>query len=405
MGADYRKLWVANAVSVAGDGVTLAAGPLLAASVTHDPLLVAGAAFVQQLSWLLFALLSGVVVDRVDPRRLIVIVDALRAVAVGGLAVSIFVGSAHLIALYAALFVLGVGSTLVDTASISLTPAIVADDELTAANAGLQGVQLVGGTLIAPPLGAYFFVLAAGLPFAFDAATFVLGAALIATIHRPQPTPSGPPGEKGIRREIATGIRWLLAHPGLRMLAVSICLMNITLESVMAILVLYARQRLGLGPVGFGLLLAATTVGGVIGTVVVSTLTRRLGPSLLLRIGLLIECGTHLSLALTRNPWVAGATLVVFGIHAGVWGVVTVTLRQRAVPAELRGRVNSVYFLFSVGGGALGSLLGGVLARQVGITTPFWVAAAAIAVLAVFAWRRFTPARLTATSEEATAPG
>lgn len=401
LGGDYHKLWCANAISVAGDGVTLAAGPLLVASVTRDPLLVAGAAFAQELPWLLFALISGVVVDRMDPRRLMVVVDLLRAAAIGGLAVSVAAGSAHLAAIYAALFVLGVGSTLTDTAAISLTPAIVAESGLTRANAGLQGVQLVGGTLVAPPLGAYLFVLATGLPFAFDAATFVLGAALLASIRRPVIARIEREYREGIRREIATGIRWLMAHPGLRMLAASICLMNITLGSAMAILVLYARQRLGLGPVGYGLLLSCSAVGGVIGTLVVDRLTRRLGPSLLLRVGLLVECATHVSLALTRHPWVAGATFVVFGVHAGVWGVVTVTLRQRAVPAELRGRVNSVYFVFSIGGGAIGSLLGGVLARAFGITAPFWVAAVAIALLAVVAWRLFTPARLAAEQEQA----
>ena len=102
--------------------------------------------------------------------------------------------------------------------------------------------------------------------------------------------------------------------------------------------------------------------------------------------------GACLSLALTRSPWVAGATLVAFGAHATVWGVVSVSLRQRLVPERLRGRVNSVYFLFDLGGAALGTLLGGALASLLGITAPFWLGAGVVALLAVAAWRRFTPA-------------
>lgn len=394
LGRDYRRLWVANAVSVTGDGVTVTAGPLLAASITRDPLLVAGALFAQQLPWLIFGPLSGALVDRLDPARLMVVVDLIRAAAVGGLAASVFAGRAHLAALYGALFILGVGSTVSDTAVLSLPPLLVGPDDLVRANAGLQGVLFVGADLVGPLLGAYLFVLAAGLPFAFDAATFVVGAALIASIRRRKATHLVP-GRARLRQEISEGIRWLVAHPGLRMLAVAICVMNITLGSALAILVLYVRERLGLGAVGYGVLLACSAAGGVIGTVIVKRLLVRFGTSLLLRVGLIIECATHVSLALTRRPWVAALTFVIFGVHSGVWNVATVTLRQKVVPEQLLGRVNSVYNTFSIGGFALGSLMGGLLARAFGLTAPFWVAAAAVAVVAMLAWHLFTPGRLT----------
>jgi MFS family permease len=385
---------VANAVSVTGDGVTSTAGPLLAASITHDPLLVAGAAFAQQLPWLIFALLSGVLVDRLEPGRLMVTVDLLRAAAIGGLAASVLAGTAHLAALYGALFILGAGSTVSDTAALSLPPLLVGADDLVRANAGLQAVQLIGTDLVGPPLGAYLFVLAAGSPFAYDAATFVIGAALIASIRRRRKPADPVAGRKSLRREITEGIRWLLGHPGLRMLAAAICVMNIMLGSTLAILVLYVRARLGLGAAGYGILLACSAAGGVIGTVIVKRLLVRFGASLLLRTGLIIESASYVSLALTRRPWVAALTLVIWGVHNGIWNVVTVTLRQTAVPAELRGRVNSVYYTFSVGGFALGSLTGGLLARGFGLTAPFWVAAAAVAVVAILALRLFTPGRL-----------
>jgi MFS family permease len=387
-------LWVANAVSVTGDGVTVTAGPLLAASITRDPLLVAGALFAQLLPWLIFTLFSGALVDRLEPGRLIVIADLLRAAVIGGLGASVLTGRAHLAALYGALFILGTGSTVSDTAALSLPTLLVSPDDLVRANAGLQGVQLVGSDLVGPPLGAYLFVLAAGLPFAFDAATFVVGAALIASIRRGRT--AVPARERTrLRREIAEGVRWLVAHSGLRMLAAALFVMNIMLGSTLAILVLYVRVRLGLGAGGYGMLLACSATGGVIGTIIVKRLLARLDASFLLRVGLIIECATHVSLALTRRPWVAALTLVVFGVHNGVWNVVTVTLRQNAVPEQLLGRVNSVYSTFAMGGFAVGSLTGGLLARGFGLTAPFWVAAAAVAIVATLAWRLFTPSHLT----------
>jgi predicted MFS family arabinose efflux permease len=160
--------------------------------------------------------------------------------------------------------------------------------------------------------------------------------------------------------------------------------------------VLWARERLGFGELGFGLLLTCTATGGVLGSLVAGRLERRFGAAVLLRTGLVVETATHLVLALTRSPWVACPTLVVFGLHAVVWGAVTMSLRQRAVPERLLGRANSVYFLFSVGGAALGALQGGLLARAYGITAPFWLAFAVMVVFTAAAWRLFTPARLDA---------
>ena len=136
-----------------------------------------------------------------------------------------------------------------DTAVLSLPPLLAGPEDLVRANAGLQAVQLLGADLAGPPLGAYLFVLAAGLPFAFDAATFVVGAALIASIRRRRRADPAP-GRTSLRQEITGGIRWLAAHLGLRMLAAAICVMNIMLGSTLAILVLYVRVRLGLGAQG-----------------------------------------------------------------------------------------------------------------------------------------------------------
>ncbi|MEN3269788.1 MFS transporter [Pseudonocardia sp.] len=395
LGGGFARLWAANAVSNVGDGVALAAGPLLLASLTSDPALVAGAMFVQQLPWLLFALPAGVTVDRLDRRRLVVLVNVVRAIVIGGLAVAVGAGAVTVPLVYAALFVIGIMETLADSASTALLPAVVPSEQLPRANARLMGVQMVGNQLLAPPLGAALFVVAAALPFALNAATFLLAALLIATLRSrmaPREAPVGP--RRPVARDIATGVRALVGHPVLRILAVCLCLMNVTLAGAFSILVIYAHQRLGLDEIGFGLLLAATAVGGLGGSVVAARLQARFGAALLLRVGLVIETLTHLSLGLARAPWVAVVTMAVFGAHASLWGVITLSWRQRVVPDALRGRVNSVYFLFAVGGSAIGALMGGLAARDLGITAPFWIAFGGMAVLTAIAWRLFTPARL-----------
>jgi len=239
-------------------------------------------------------------------------------------------------------------------------------------------------------------VVAAALPFAFDAASFLTAALLLAPLlrrHGPAPQPREQP--RSLRAEIAEGLGWLWRRHTLRLLAVCLGVMNLAGAGTFAIWVLWARQRLGLEDVGFGALVTAYAAGGLLGTLVASRLDAAVGPAVLLRAGLCTEAACQLALALTRSPWIAGATLVLFGAHAMVWGVVTVSLRQRLVPEPLQGRVNSVYFLFDLGGAALGTLLGGGLAAALGITAPFWLASGAVTVLTVVAWRRFRPDALT----------
>jgi predicted MFS family arabinose efflux permease len=162
---------------------------------------------------------------------------------------------------------------------------------------------------------------------------------------------------------------------------------NLVFCAAFAVFVLYCRTRLGLSSVGYGVLLTAFAVGGLGGTLLAPALISRLPAAWLLRAGLLVEVALHATLAVTTVPLVAGLMIVVFGVHTVVWGVVVTTVRQRSVPPAMFGRVTSVYSLFDVGGAALGSLLGGVVARAYGLTAIFWAAAAAMAVVTVAAWR------------------
>lgn len=384
LGADFSRLWTASAVSNLGDGVTMAAGPLLVASVTTDPAAVAGAVFAQQLPWLLFALISGAWADRLDRRRLVVTVDLIRAAALTTLVATVAAGLVTVPLIYAVLFLLGTGETLADTAASAFVPALVPPEHLPTANSWLGATFTVLNQFVAKPLGAWLFVVAAAAPFAVNALSFAASAALVAGIGAlppPEPRP-----RTSLRTDIAEGVRWLWRHRLLRTLAVTMAFGNIVFCAAFAIFVLYAFDRLRLGPVGYGVLLTAFAVGGLAGTILAPKLLRTVSATVLLRAGLLVEVALHATLALTRTAWVAAAIIVVFSVHATVWGTVVITIRQRTVPSALFGRVSSVYSLLDLGGAALGSLLGGAVAQAYGITATFWTAAAAMTVIAVFAW-------------------
>jgi MFS family permease len=396
LGPDFTRVWVASSVSNVGDGLMIAAAPLLVVSLTDDPALVGGAVFAQQLPWLMFSLLSGAAVDRLDRRRLIVLVEFMRGAVLAALALAVWAHAATLWWIYIALFLLGSAETLADNAFFSFLPSVVRKDDLSRANARLVGSAMVGNQLAGPPLGGFLFVVAAALPFGIYAALVVAAALLLTTLRRQatgagpiaEPAADAPAARRSLRADVGEGVRWLLRQPVLRLLAACICLMNITLMSAFAVYVLYAKERLGLGEVGYGLLITASAVGGLLGSGIVHRLETRFGMGLVLRAGLIVETLTHLSLALTRSPWVAAATMAVFGVHAAIWGVLAMSARQRIVPDHLLGRVNSVYALFSVGGSALGALLGGWIAHAWGITSPFWFAFVSMGIMTAVAWRR-----------------
>jgi MFS family permease len=398
-------LWTANAVSNLGDGVTLVAGPLLAASLTRDPRLVAGLAVAQRLPWLLFSLVSGALVDRLDRRWVMVRVDAVRAVVIGLLGVAVLAGVATLPLLYAVFFALGTAETLFDNAAVSILPAVVPKDQLARANGRLLGAQMVANELAGPPLGGLLFATAAAVPFLLDAGSFAAAAALVAAMggrfRVERPSGAAP---TTLRSEIAEAVRWLARHRLLRILAVAIALMNLTLSATVSISVLYAQERLGLGSVGYGLLLSSLAVGGISASLVAERVIGWLGPATTMRLGLVIESSTHLVLALARSPYLVGAVFALFGFHAMTWSVISVSLRQELIPSRLLGRVNSAYAVFGFGSLSLGAVAGGVLAARYGLTAPFWCSFVAMSLLTLACWpilstRAMAQARVQAAGE------
>lgn len=387
LGPGFRWLLAATVVNNAGDGVVISAGPLLVASQTRDPFLVSMALLSEYLPVLLFGVLGGAAADRFDRQRMVVVVNVGRAVVLVALVVTIVSGVVNIAVVLIVLFILGTAETFADSASSTLIPSLVAREDLGIANARMQGAFLFTNQLLMPPVGAFLFAVGMALPFATNAACFALGAVLISRVATGARERSGE--GSSLRSEMAEGIRWLVAYPPMRTLALTIFTFNITWGAAWSVLVLYAGDRLGMNAVGFGLLTTAVAVGGGVGLLSYGRLERRFSLADIMRVGLLIETGTHLVLALTTSPAIALATLVVFGAHAFVWGTTSTVVRQRAVPDALLGRVTGVYRVAIVGGLVVGTPLGGILAKTFGITAPFWFAFAGSALLVAILWREF----------------
>ncbi|WP_273652630.1 MFS transporter [Cellulomonas fimi] len=399
LGTGFRWLLASSWTTNLGDGIVLAAGPLLVASRTDDALVVALAALLQWLPPLLFGLWAGALTDRLDRRRLVVGVNLVRVVVLALLATAVAVDAAPVALVLVAMFLLGTAETFADNASSTLVPMLVRRDDLALANSRLMAGFVTVNQLAGPPIGAALFAAGQAVPFFSEAVLVAAGALMVSRLRVPPVHTEREPTH--LVHDIAEGVRWVLHHAAVRTLVLTILIFNVTFGAAWSVLVLYAQQRLGLGAIGFGLVTTVQAVGGLVGTFGYGWLTARISLANLMRIGLIIETLTHLALALTTTAWFAMVVFFVFGAHAFVWGTTSVTIRQRAVPTALQGRVASVNLVGVFGGLVVGAGIGGVLAQHYGVTAPFWFAFVGSAIFVVLIWSQL---RHVAHADEQDAP-
>ena len=395
LGPSFRRLVSSATVSGLGDGVRIAALPLLAAALTASPTTIAAVTLAGGLPWALFALISGALVDRWDRRRVMALSDAARFVVTAVLVTLVATHHSSIAAILVVAFLLGTAETFFDNASQAILPSIVNDKLLERANGRLYAAQIVTIQFVGPPLGALLFGWGMALPFGFDSASFGLSAILLIgmTVTRhPRPNATVPAGHEDrstasqLRAEIAEGLRWLWAHRPLRTLAITLGLFNFTGTAMESILVLFALHTLHIGRFGYGLLFTTYAVGGLLGTVVAERIGRRVPTRLLVLLIIIVCAASEIVMGAVPNRWVAGAMYALQGLGSVVWNIVTVSLRQRIIPSELLGRVNSVYRAIAWGTMPLGALVGGFIARWFGLQAPFIFAGAAMIVVGVVSY-------------------
>jgi predicted MFS family arabinose efflux permease len=407
--AAFSQLVGAATISGLGDGMTQVAGALLAVSLTSSPLRIAGLLAAQQLPWVLGALPAGTLVDRVDRRRAMAAACLVRAVVVGTLGLLAAAGRAGLPVLYLVFLLTGAAGVVYENAATAIIPALVARPELTRANGRLQAASSLSRSLLAQPMGAWLFTVAPWVPFLLDTAGLLLVTALTATLPtraRPSHAPDAAPTQAGRLHprprsperadrpdrpatwlaSMREGLTWLAGHRPLRGLALAVALSNLGLGALFSVFVLFARVRLGTGPLGYGLLLAVMAAGGLAGGLAAGRVTSAIGAATALRVDLVVEAFTYAGLLLTRDPVIAAALLAFLSANLAVFSSVSATLRQSLAPPGMLGRVQGAYRAVSNGGLLAGAALGGLLTSAAGLTAPLWLGLAASTTVVALAW-------------------
>ena len=419
LGTSYWKLWTATAISNLGDGVSMVAYPWLASAVTRSPMLIAAAGFASRLPWLVFTLHAGVLTDRFDRRKLIVGMDFIRGLLTVFVGMIIFINRDSLpslneltsitdlatnwplyITLLITAFLFGLAEVLRDNSAQTLMPSVVDQENLETANSRMWSAESLTNSFIGPPLGSLLIGIAIFIPFFFDAASFFIAVALIASLKGTfKPIyDSTQPERINFQAEIKEGYAWLWAHPLLRPMAIILGSMNGIGTMVGAAYILFAQEVLHTSVFTFAILGTAGAVGGTIGGLLAPKISAKLGSGPSLSLALAAAPIGSLIVGLTSSWQVVWVVTVVESFVAILWNTITVSLRQSIIPSQLLGRVNSVYRFFAWGSIPIGMFMGGglvtamthVVSREFALRSPYLISV----VLGLFLWALAAP-RLT----------
>ncbi|WP_017581504.1 MFS transporter [Nocardiopsis valliformis] len=377
MGRDFNRFWAGSLSSNLADGMMLVALPLVAAMLTNDPLLVAGLTMVRFLPWLMIGLFAGVVVDRVDRVRLMVLTNLGRGGALVVLSLLIFTGHASIWVLYAVMFTVMVCEVFYDLAGRAMLPDIAPAGAIDRANSRLVGGQTVMQQFAGGPIAGFLFAVAAFLPLAVNAGAYVLGALVLLGLPLAVRRPKRPEGEAAgaaeekpesgpvhsVLADVREGLVFVFRGSSLGPIMGFNMVVNMAFMAQSAVLVLLVREHFGVPTVLYGVFIGTSAVGALLGASTVGLIVARFGRFRTELVLFTLAGCACLLFGLAPNAYVAAAAWMVIGYVMTSSNIVLIGAIQLIVPGIQMGRVMACVQMFGAGFGVFGALLGGLLGR------------------------------------------
>jgi MFS family permease len=385
LSGDFGRFWLGQTISNLGSSFTLFALPLLVFKLTGSPLNLGVTTAAEFVPYLLFGLVIGAWVDRVDRKRLMIATDMARAAVIAVIPLLAAVGQLSVGWVYVVAFA---GSTLniaFDAAEFAAIPSLVpSGDDLVTANGRVQASY--SAAQVAGPLLAGLLITVAPVQqvLLVDAASFLVSAGMLALIATPFNAPRDGEGRRAIRQEVAEGLRYVLGHPVLRNISAMMALINLVAATVYAQLVVFAKRQLDASDSRVALLYAAGSAGVVLLSLAAGPVRRRLSFSLAALGALALDGLLTIVLATTRWYWVALALWAAISGLGIFFNINTVSLRQQIVPNHLLGRVISIAGVLAWSAIPVGALVGGWAVERTGsVALVYGVIGAVVALIAL----------------------
>lgn len=365
LGPGFNRLYAALVATKLGDGLIAAAGPLLAAQLTQDPFVIALMAALYMLPWLLFAIPIGTLVDRLDRRLMLTIVNFSRAVIALVVTTMLFSGTLTILTFYVSLFFIGICDVVSDTATQSLVPALLGRDKLERANSRIQAADTILIGFVGAPLGGVIFAIAAVVPLMVQSAGFLLAAVLVTTI--PVSIAAGLAGSQANRETFSAqmkgGISYLWNDKKLLRLVLTTAALGLCFNAATADQVLYALKTQNVPENLYGFLMSSGAIGALGGAMIATHASKKFGRGTALALGITITTISELLVGFAPNAWVYAICMALGGFGVAAWNILLMSLYHTLIPNEIFGRIHGTRRTLVWGLMPLGSLLGGAIAK------------------------------------------
>lgn len=384
----FNRLWTASVASNLADGLGRTAIPLVATTLTTDPLLIAGVTSLAFVPWLLFGVFAGVIADRFDRRKAMAVANGVRVLSAVGIALAISTDSLTIWLLYAGVLLWGLGETVYDSATTAMVPSLVPTHLLEKANSRMQAAELVVQNFIATPVAGVLFAVAIVIPIWSTAAGFAVAVALVLTL--PLSAALAPRAAKeaeaptGTRADVREAIGFIWHHRFLRGMVLVTSIVGGSLTLAQATIVLFILDTLEVPEAAFGFATAGVGLGAVVGALVASALVARFGRgSVLLAASTLCGVSTFAT-GFAPSIWVAVPIYAMGAAAVSVWNVPWGSLRQAITPGYLVGRITGISRTVIWGLFPIAAVLGGLVGR-IDLRAPFFVGGALIVIVSLSA--------------------
>jgi len=390
LGPAFNRLFSASVISNLSDGLLAVAAPLLAISLTKDPVLISLLSAFVMLPWLLFAIPIGLIVDRVDKRLLVTFTNSIRFIFAGLVALAISTDFITIYWLLLAAFVIGTCEVAADTAAQSLIPVILEKKNFEKANSRLNIAQTVIQNFVGAPLSGFLYASAIVLPFILNSLGFLIAAIFVFMIpahlisHGASAAVTDT-AKKSFIGDIKFGLNYLWNDRPLRRLVATTTSLGFFYSLSTSTVILFVTETLEIPTQYFGVLMASAGSGGVLGAVLTPRLSKKFGRGAVLAVAIFISSITVLFQGLAPNYWVYGVIGFISSFTITNWNILLMSCYQVLIPSELYGRIHGARRTFVWGVMPLGAFLGGVIAHA-GLRLPLIVGGIATTLISLSAF-------------------
>ena len=377
---DYLLLWSGQTVSSVGTGVSRLAFPLLVLDLTRSAAQAGVVGALEALPYIFLSLPAGALIDRWDRKRVMVLCDIGRALAMGSVPLALRLGRLSFIQLCLVALVEGTLFVFFNLAEVACLPRVVTTAQLPAATAQNQATEGVT-QLISPQLGGALYGILRALPFLADAVSYVASVVSLLFI-RARFQGERTSARRALRVEILEGLVWLWRQPLIRYIAFLTGGWNFVGAGSVLMLIVLARQQ-GASPFIVGTLFAIGGVGGIVGSLLATPIQRRFrfGPVIIATIW--VGALLFPLYAVAPSPLWLGVISAGLFVTSPIYNVVQFSYRLSIIPDELQGRVNSVFRLLAFGFQPLGLALTGVLIQTIHVVPTVLIFSACMLLLAL----------------------